>query len=271
MNRSKSGLLVLGSMSLLLTTSCFLSKAEGQIMANDIDRLRREIATLQRQGSDSEIVNQRKHDQIDGRLVSLEKFSFKRATTETNESDQLKKELADLRGQLEETQKNIETIKPAPAPAEVQEEAPVDKMGHFEWAKTAFSQKDYGAAFSRADSFIDKYKNDKTYGADAYVLKGDAAVMLAKAAAADAAKLELNKKALAAYQDFLTRFPKSPRIPEGLFKVGETMRNMGYSSDAKIFYEEIVQKHPKSDFVKQAKARLVDISQKKRAAPVVKR
>lgn len=264
MNRLKSGKIVLGTLSLLMTASCFVSKSEGQMMASEIDRLKNEIATLQRQRSDSEILQERKHEEIAGRFAALENVTFKKAAAEGAESERLKKELAELRGQLEETQKNIETIKPTTPSSEPEETVPSGKKEHFDWAKGAFAAKNYGAAFSRADSFIDKYKNDKTYGADIYLLKGDAAMMLGKGAPTAAAALEWNKKALASYQEFLTRFSGSTRVPEGLYKVGDTMRAMGYASDARIFYEEIVQKHAKSEYAKQAKIRLSEMTAKKK-------
>lgn len=259
----KSSQVVFAIIAPLFVTSCFLSKSEGQLMASDIDRLKNEIATLQRERSDSETLNQRKQSEVDGRLVALENVTFKKAAIEGAENDQLKRELEDLRSQLEETQKNLETIKPTTPQLSSKEVVPEDKQEHFEWAKEAFADENFGLAYARADSFVEKYKNDKSYGAEAYLLKGDAAVMLAKSASTEAAKVDLNKKALAAYQDLLTRFPKSSKYAEGLFKVGEAMRTMGYASDAKLFYEEIVKKYPKSPFAKQAKERLATIKKKK--------
>src|ERR1051325_3082151 len=100
MTRLKSGQIALGIVCVLFNTSCFLSKAEGQQRASDIDRLKNEIATLQRDQTDSEIM-------LDERLLALENVTFKKAASEGAESEKLKKELEDLRAQLEETQKSL--------------------------------------------------------------------------------------------------------------------------------------------------------------------
>lgn len=267
MTRLKSGRFLVLIPVLVFLTACLMSKSEGQLMASDIDRLKTDVATLQRQRSDSEILQQKQQASIENRIEALENVSFKKAANEGHENDRLQKELEALRGQIEEMQKGMESAKPSPAaqPAAPAERAPEGKKGHFEWAKDAFEDEKYDLALSRIESFLDRYKEDKTYGVEAYMMKGDAAVALAKNASADAARVDFNKKALSSYQDLLTRFPKSTKIPEALFKVGETMRSMGFAKDAKVFYREIVEneKYAKSPFVKQAKERLRQISQKK--------
>jgi len=266
MMRLKSGKLLVLLPVLLFLTACFVSKSEGQLMSSDIDRLKTDVATLQRQRSDSEILQQKQQASVENRLGALENVSFKKAANEGSENERLQKELEALRGQIEEVQKGLESAKPVAQPTAKAEQAPEGKKAHFEWAKAAFSDEKYELAFSRIESFLDKYKEDKVYGVEGYLLKGDAAVALAKDASTDAARVDYNKKALSSYQDLLTRFPKSAKIPEALFKVGETMRSMGFTKDAKVFYREIAEnaKYAKSPFVKQAKARLHQISQNKK-------
>jgi len=264
MTRLKSVRFFLAVPVLLLGTSCFVSKAEGQLMTTDIDGLKKDVATLQRERSDSEIVQRRKQGEIDTRLLALENVVFKRAASEGSENDRIQKELEELRNQLEEMQKGMEAPKVVTPPAPADEKAPAGKKAHFDWAHEAFEDEKYDLAFARATSFADKYKDDKVFGAAIYMLKGDAAEALAKDATTDAAKMDYNKKALSAYQDLLTRFAKSPKVPEALFKVGETMRAMGFAKEAKVFFQEIVEKYPKSPFAKQAKAKLVQINQSKK-------
>lgn len=277
MKRLKSGCRILGIASLVLISSCVVTKAEGEQMSSDIARLKNEIATLQREKSDFTIVIERKNSELQSRISALEDVTFKKSTGESLESDRLKKEVEQLRGQLEETQKNFEDLQKVPKPeetvkdtavikssGELESDIPTDKKGHFDWAKKAFADKNFNAAFLRIDSYIEKYRDDQQHGAEAHLLKGDSAVMLAKKAATEAAKKDLYKKAVVSYQELLTRYPKSAKIPEGLFKVGETLEAMGFASDAKIFYEEITLKHPKSAFAKDAKSKLAVLAKKKK-------
>jgi len=277
MKRLKSGCLVLGIASLSLLSSCVVTKAEGEQMSSDIARLKNEIATLQRERSDFVIVVEKKNGELQSRVDALENVTFKKSASENVESDRLKKEVEQLRGQLEETQKNFEDLRSAPKPEETIKDkaivaapgalemgAPATKKEHFDWAKKAFGEKNFNAAYLRIDSYIEKYRDDQQHGAEAHLLKGDSAVMLAKRAATEAAKKDLYKKAVVSYQELLTRYPKSTKIPEGLFKVGETLEAMGFVSDAKIFYEEITLKHTKSMFAKDAKSKLADLTKKKK-------
>lgn len=263
--RLKSGLVFLSVSVLLLLSSCVMMKAEGEQLRSDISRLKNEITTLQRDKSDFAIVMGRKYEQVQARVTALENTTYRKASDESELSGQLRKEVEDLRGQLEEAQKNIETIaEPSKMKSAEVEAAPADKSEHFSWAQDAYDEKKYESAFIRIESFIEKYKDDKKLGDQAYILKGDSALMLAKSAQADAAKKDFYKKAVTSYQDLLTRFPKSHLIPEGLFKVGETLQAMGFEKDAKIFFEEITTKHAKSPFAKKAVQSLKSLSKKKK-------
>lgn len=50
--------------------------------------------------------------------------------------------------------------------------------------------------------------------------------------------------------------PKSDRVPEALFKMGQCFENLKLPEDAKLFYKTVVEKHAKSDAAKRAKERL---------------
>ncbi len=50
--------------------------------------------------------------------------------------------------------------------------------------------------------------------------------------------------------------PKSDRVPEALFKMGQCFENLKLPEDAKLFYKTVVEKHAKSDAAKKAKERL---------------
>jgi len=51
-------------------------------------------------------------------------------------------------------------------------------------------------------------------------------------------------------------FPKSPKVPESLYKIGLCFEKLGLAKDAKLFYEAVVQKYRRSDAAKNAKERL---------------
>ena len=263
MYSTKSGRIVFSVFLLSVSASCVVTKAEGEQMSADIARLKSEIAALQRDQSDFMISD----STLKARVTALERITFKKASGDSEDSERLKRELEDIRGQLEETQKNLEDIKGKKGTlplSEIDTDIPSDKKEHFEWAHTAFIEQDFTKALSRIESFIERYPDDRQYGAESQLLKGDTVSQLAKQAQTPASKNDFYKKAIGAYQDLLTRHPKSPKIPEGLFKAGETLETMGYGADAKVFYEEIMTKHKKSAFAKKAQTRLSGLLKKKK-------
>ena len=54
------------------------------------------------------------------------------------------------------------------------------------------------------------------------------------------------------FQELLTRFPNSSNVVQALYKVGNALEAMGFSHDATVFYEEIINKHSKNSLVKFA-------------------
>jgi tetratricopeptide (TPR) repeat protein len=51
-------------------------------------------------------------------------------------------------------------------------------------------------------------------------------------------------------------FPKSAKVPEALFKMGQCFESLSLPDDAKLFYKTVVEKHAKSDAAKKARERL---------------
>lgn len=51
-------------------------------------------------------------------------------------------------------------------------------------------------------------------------------------------------------------YPKSPKVPEALYKMGQCFEKLKLNTDAKVFYDAVVKQHPRSDAAKRAKERL---------------
>ncbi|WP_342321513.1 cell division protein CpoB [Kosakonia sp. BYX6] len=66
------------------------------------------------------------------------------------------------------------------------------------------------------------------------------------------------KKDDAAYYfaSVVKNFPKSPKAPDAMFKVGVIMQDKGDSAKAKAVYQQVVSKYPGTDGAKQAQKRL---------------
>jgi TolA-binding protein len=54
-------------------------------------------------------------------------------------------------------------------------------------------------------------------------------------------------------------FPRSDKVPEALYKLGQCFERLKLPEDAKLFYKTVVEKHAKSDAAKRAKERLKEL------------
>lgn len=69
-------------------------------------------------------------------------------------------------------------------------------------------------------------------------------------------KLKQYKKAIVDYSRFPERFTRSKHMPIALFKIGGSFEAMGMKEDAKGFYQELIEKFPKTSEASRARAKL---------------
>lgn len=227
----KTGVLILLSSSL---TACFVTRSEGDQMLLDISKLRSQLADTQRDLGDKQML-------FDGRLKKLEGATFKQTAETSLEKDKLLTEVEQLKTQLEE----IQAVKVAPPVEETVVAKDLTKTDQVALIKTAYADKQYEKAISGCDVFLNKYLDDKQFAAQVLYWRGDSYYELGE-----------YKKAVLSYQDLLTRFQNFSKVPETLYKVGMSLEALKFPKDAVVFYEEVIQKHPKSSFAAKAKEQL---------------
>ena len=54
----------------------------------------------------------------------------------------------------------------------------------------------------------------------------------------------------------MKNYPKSPKAPDAMFKVGVIMQDKGDTAKAKAVYQQVINKFPGTDGAKQAQKRL---------------
>jgi TolA-binding protein len=67
------------------------------------------------------------------------------------------------------------------------------------------------------------------------------------------------QQAAAEFNKVRKDFPKSKLEPEALFKLGVCFENLKLPADAKLFYQTVIKKHPRTKAAEKAKKRLKDI------------
>ena len=120
---------------------------------------------------------------------------------------------------------------------------PLDPQATFEKAMEHYQSDDFKEAVEEFTAYLQLPKPKKA----------DEATFLR---AESYFKLKDYKKAIVDYSKFPEHFKKSTHMAEALYKIGQCFDAMGMKEDAKGFYQELVEKHPKSSQAKKAKSKL---------------
>lgn len=118
-----------------------------------------------------------------------------------------------------------------------------DPATAFEAGKAALREKKPDVAIESFTRYLKFPKGKHTE--DALFLRGE--TFFAK---------EQYKKAILDYSSLQEKFPKSKSIAKALLKIGMSFDGLGMKSDAKAFYQEILDKHAKAPEAKIAKSKL---------------
>ncbi len=194
------------------------------------------------QPKDSYVVEEMKGEitRLTGRLEDLERNRQQESADKAKEKSEAVKALETRIAELEKAQADmIEALKKAQAHQAANTEAPE----HFEKGKKAYQAKDYEEAVEHLGNYL---KNPKAKDAE------EATFLRAESYYG----LKQYKKAIIDYSKFPEKYTKSKRMPVALFKIGQSFEGLGMKEDAKGFYQELVDKFPKSAEAKKAKGKL---------------
>jgi TolA-binding protein len=110
-------------------------------------------------------------------------------------------------------------------------------------AKDFYKKDNFQAAADTLGVYLKSSKARKAE--EAYFLRGESFY-----------KLKEYNKAVVEYSKLPEKFPHSVRSPEALYKIGLSFDALDLREDAKGFYQEIIEKYPKSPEAKKAKKKI---------------
>lgn len=264
-----------------LASGCVTTKEEGLAMRADIDALKDDVAKLQRRADDDKAALAQKLAVMEARVVELEGTLSSLRQADADNGVQMEKvigELQILRGEIEEaryqlgeTKKSVQDILERPPvtvaaaaeapkvetpqkPTVAGQEIPDEPQAHYDLAKKLFDEKKYKDAVEAFELFTSRHKDGDLVD-NAWFWTGEAHYNAARDEKDKKAKEKAYKQAILAYQKVL-ELPKSNKGDGALFKIGLAFEALGFVDEAKVFYEEILAKHPKSPLLGDAKKRL---------------
>ena len=271
---------------------CVTTRAEGNALRSDMRMLKDEMARINRVQMEDKALVVEKLGDVSERLEQTE--NNLRSLRQQNADHGLKTEkiiaeLQAVRGEVEEvrhelgkTSKSVEDllVRPPVSVATAVDAPPVqqpngqppkvvwpkEEKALFALAETKYKAEDFSETIQALNVYLKKFKGQKGIILDeAYFLKGEAYSALAEKTANKKGKEDALRKAVLAYQNVLTGFPKSKRAPAVLYKIGQAFESLGFQKDAVVFYEEVVAKHKKSAFVPKARKRIKAIRKLKKS------
>lgn len=109
----------------------------------------------------------------------------------------------------------------------------------FKKAQTQFHDSNYEGAVETITTYLSLHKIKKPE--DATFMKAQSLY-----------KLKRYKKAIVEYSKFPEKYTRSNHMPEALYKIGLSFEALGMKEDARGFFQELVEKYPKSAEAKKA-------------------
>lgn len=137
-------------------------------------------------------------------------------------------------------------------------------------------QSDYASAVKAYERAADRYHDRKTVAANALYKEAEAFLKQAKTAEYDQS---VAGQAIATYTDFMTLYPRDPRVPEAQKKIAQLRTEQARGSlvvarfyekkkqwdGALVYYNEVVSRDPHSEYAGEARQRIDEL--KKRVTP----
>jgi tol-pal system protein YbgF len=233
-------ILILTFASALTLTGCLKTRAQ---LKDDPDESGKavpaQVQDVQPQGQ--YVIDEMKNEmtRLNGRIEDVERAQKQGGDANSpGQKDELKKlevRMADLEKAQAEM---IEALK------KVQDGAPVaSNTEALDKAKAKYDSGDFEGAIQGFDAYLKNPKAKKSeeatwFRAESYF------------------NLKEYKKAIIDYSKITEHFPNSKLLPVTLYKIGISFDALGMHDDAKGFYQDLVEKFPKSAEAKKAKSKL---------------
>lgn len=268
---------------LAAVSGCITTRAEGDQLRQDVNALKDETVHLQTELADvraqRDLVKR-----LDARLTELEGTLSTLRQADADGGVQIEKLVAEvqaLRGELElarhelgEQKATVESILARPPvsvataatapkvdedpnkPTQIGgEDVPADPKEHYAFAKRLFDDKKFAESAEAFDLFLTRHASGNELLDNAAFWKAESYYQLGLAATDKTGKEKAYKQAILSYQRVLET-PKSAKADGALFKIGLSFEQLGFSDEARVFYTELLDKHPKSPLAAEGKKRL---------------
>lgn len=263
---------------LLLAISGCVTVGQGREMEARLQRLEGESSRIDKQLEDQRAVVRERVAKVDQKIDELNTAAHRTGADLSVNIDRMQENLNRLKGQIEEEQHRFTELQQAidalksetdgrfaalkGAGALEEYEAkkkaaamtrPTDKAAFFALALKQEQNGERAVARALYEEFAKKWASDPR-AADAWFRIGE---------------IDFGDKryreAVLAYGKVAQEYPRSDKVPDSMYRTADAMVILDLKDDAKGIFTDLVNRFPKSAAAKKAKARLQELTKKRRA------
>jgi len=196
----------------------------------EIERIKSEVSASRTEKADLSATL----DEMRSQLAQMHNSIEEQAQARMRDSEETKKELLTLTTRVQAMEQR--------AVAEETQKREVKNKASFDVVKKLYDEKKFDDAVEAAKEVIES--NPKSEDAR----KSQFIVAQSYYASQDFASAALE------FGEFKKTYSKDPLVPEATYQMAQAFKQMGKKSEAKLFLQEVIEKHPKTQFAMKAKA-----------------
>lgn len=180
-------------------------------------------------------------EELRGEVARLSGLTEQQASQMNELTEDLKAQIATLSARLQSLEQKSANVAQNP-PAEAERTVAAEKKPSFEAGKALYDDGKFESAIEVLRAVIGNPANPEEARKSQYLL-GDACF-----GAKDYGSAALE------FAEFRKAYPKDNLVPSAIYKQATAFKNMGKKQEAKLFYQDVVDRYPASPFAARAKA-----------------
>jgi TolA-binding protein len=243
-------------LAVVIFSGCLMTSGQGDKLRDDISQLSKRVETIEARLNDQMARLRKLLDEATGLLERNSADLGSKVARDESDIAALVGKLEEARHLLEEMQKRLAVMEQTQQKTTQEQQRiiervaptmPEDKEALWKESQTrlAGGMREDARRFLR--SFIQRFPNDPR-ASQAQLQVGQSFAQEFK-----------NGLAVAEYLAVMSRFARSPEVPEAMWLLGEVYVSMKYCTDAKAIFLDLSKRYPKSPRATQVKDRLRDI------------
>jgi tol-pal system protein YbgF len=258
------GIRFVGAGALAVGLGACVSSGRGELMEQGIAELKKTAATHEKEIADLQRANVDKDAQIKKLTAQVDEASkvvMRNSADVVGNVQKLQTDLASVTGRVDDLQTSVNGLSKSFTDYRAASDTALEKVVNattnaknppvpetadavFAEAQKRIEAKQWNDARRLLDAFINRFPGDAR-GAKAQFLIGESYMSENKYA-----------NAIGAYTKVVDNFPKSEIVPDAMFKNGEAFYALKYCGDARIYFQELLKRYPKTEWKKDANEEL---------------